>query len=152
MSKGDQAIEAVGWYIVDVVGIQTPRRKKTRENWLQEKKSGFAQWLSEVITMNITPKDGHGLPLSVFISWRFYIPILLAASSLRSQIMFTRLLVSWLCRQLSFGDINSLRAHTDRFWAESLWRLGITLFPFPIVWNHGTKKCKKLIQRVSFKT
>lgn len=31
MSKGDQAIEAVGGYIVDVVGIQTSRTKKKQE-------------------------------------------------------------------------------------------------------------------------
>lgn len=97
MSKGDQPIEAVGGHIVDVVGIQTSRRKRNRENWLQEKNSGLlTQWISEVITKNTTAKDGHELPYPFFILRIFYISILFATSPLRPDILFTSLLVSWL--------------------------------------------------------
>jgi len=112
VSKGDQAIEAVGGHIVDVVGIQTSRRKRNRENWLWEKNSGLTQWISEVITKNTTEKDGHRLLHPFFISLRFYISILFATSPLRPHIMFTSFLVSCLFTDSSPFEPSTHWEHT----------------------------------------
>lgn len=128
MSKGDQAIEAVGGHIVDVVGIQPSRRKRNRENWLWEKNSGLTQRISEVITKNTTPQDGHGLPHTFVISRRFYISILFATSPLRPHIVFTSLLVTWLPADSSPLEPSTHWEHTLIIFEQNLYRAGMNSF------------------------
>lgn len=154
MSKGDQAIEAVGGHIVDVVGIQTSRRKRNRENWLREKNSGLNYTMAiRICHQEHNPKGWTWVATSIFPFLEilhFHLACSLTPETWHG--VYKSPYQPAPCRQLSFGAINSLRAHTDRFWAEPLYRRSMNLFPFPIIWKYGIKKCKKLSQRFSFRT
>lgn len=136
MSKGDQAIEAVGGYIVDVVGIQTSRRKRNKRKLTSRKE----QWLCTMAIRSYHHKHNpKGWTWVATFSFHFLEVLYFHLACLLTLEISNHVYMSafQLHRQLSFGAINSPRAHTDHFWAVSL-NTGYDIVSLPNcskVWN-----------------